>query len=70
MRIRRTILAPAILAIGTASALVAAPVAAFAAPAAPSLSIYHGSVGTAAPNLTIYHGSVGTVTPNMVIYHG
>jgi len=56
MRIRRTILAPAILAIGTASALVAAPVAAFAAPAAPSLSIYHGSVGTVTPNMVIYHG--------------
>ena len=58
MRIRRTILGPAILAIGTASALVAAPVAALVAPAAgatPQLVVYHASAGTVAPDLITYH---------------
>jgi hypothetical protein len=51
MPIRRTILAPAILAIGTTGAIVAGPVLAVAAiPAAAVAS------GGAAPNLTIYHG--------------
>ena len=53
MRIRRTILAPAILTIGTAGALAFGPVLALTATAAP--------VGTAvavgvAPNAIIMHG--------------
>lgn len=53
MRIRRPILAPAILAIGTIGPLVAGPVLALTTAAAP--------VGTAvavsvSPDLTIYHG--------------
>ncbi len=49
MRIRRSILAPAILAIGTTGALLAGPVfaAAAAAPVAAS---------AAKPNMMVYHG--------------
>jgi hypothetical protein len=53
MRIRRNILAPAILTIGTIGSLVAGPVLALttaAAPAGTAVAI------SAAPNLTIYHG--------------
>ena len=57
MRIRRTILAPAILAAGAASALIVAPIAAFVTPAA------------ASPQLTVYHASAGTVAPNLVVMH-
>ena len=57
MRIRRTILAPAILAAGAASALIAAPIATFVTPAAasPQFSAYHASAGTVAPNLVVMH---------------
>jgi len=58
MLIRRTILAPAILAIGTASALVAALAAAFATPAVAATAhyaTYQASGGTVAPNMTTYH---------------
>jgi hypothetical protein len=58
MRIRRTILAPVILATGTVGALIAAPVAAFVTPAAAvtlHFTVYHASAGTVAPDMTTYH---------------
>jgi hypothetical protein len=54
MRIRRNIIAPAILTISTVGALVAGPVLAVTAAAAPA------ATGVAAVS----------VTPNFVIYHG
>ncbi len=53
MRIRRTILAPAILAIGTAGALVAGPVLTLTATAAPAATAVAGS---ATPAAMVYHG--------------
>jgi hypothetical protein len=50
MRIWRTVLAPAILTIGTAGALVAGPVLALATPAVPV-----GAAASATPNLTVMH---------------
>ena len=53
MRIRRNILAPAILTIGTIGSLVAGPVLALttaAAPAGTAVAV------VATPNLSIYHG--------------
>lgn len=58
MRIRRSILAPAILATGTVGALVGIPALAVATPAATSAyTIYHGAVQAtaASPAYTIYH---------------
>jgi hypothetical protein len=52
MRIRRTILAPVVLAVGTVGALVAAPAIAIAAPA-----------GVATPSTVAYHA-----TPNLMFY--
>jgi hypothetical protein len=52
MRIRRTILAPVILAIGTTSALVAYPVLAVTAAATPASAVV---VGSATPNMVVYH---------------
>ena len=48
---------PAILAADAASAVIAAPVAAFVTPAAasPQLTGYHASAGTVAPDMTTYH---------------
>jgi hypothetical protein len=56
MRIRRTILAPAILAIGTVGALIGVPALAVAAPTAaatPSYMIYHAS--GVSPDLMYFH---------------
>ena len=53
MRIRRTILAPAILTISTAGAVVAGPVLGFTTTVAPAGSAVAASV---APNLVIMHG--------------
>jgi hypothetical protein len=53
MRIRRNILAPAILTIGTIGSLVAGPVLALTTAAAPAGTAVAMS---ASPNLTIYHG--------------
>jgi hypothetical protein len=55
MRIRRTILAPVILAIGTAGSLVAVPALAVATPATSALTTFHASVHSPAPNLTTFH---------------
>ncbi|MGH3251176.1 MAG: hypothetical protein ACRDOI_33890 [Trebonia sp.] len=53
MRIRRTILAPAILAIGTTGALIAGPVFALTTTAAPAT----GAVAVSAtPAMMPYHG--------------
>jgi hypothetical protein len=52
MRIRRTILAPGILAIGTAGALVVGPVLVITA--TPAAAVV--ASGVAAPNIMIYHG--------------
>ena len=53
MRIRRTILAPAILTIGTTGALVVGPVLALTSAAAP----VSGAVAVSAtPNVIIMHG--------------
>jgi hypothetical protein len=65
MRIRRTILAPAILTIGTAGALVVGPVLALSTAAAPVTAT---AAISATPNLTIMHGS--RTAPNMSIMHG
>ena len=52
MRIRRNILAPAILTIGTIGSLVAGPVLALATATAPA-----GAVAiSVTPNFTAYHG--------------
>ena len=53
MRIRRTILAQVILAIGTTSAVVAGPVIAVTTTVAPAGSAVAAGV---APNLVIMHG--------------
>jgi hypothetical protein len=53
MRIWRTVLAPAILAIGTAGALVSGPVLALTTGVAPAGSAVAASV---APNLVVMHG--------------
>jgi hypothetical protein len=53
MRFWRTVLAPAILTIGTACALVAGPVLALTTATAPAGSEVAASV---APNLAIMHG--------------
>lgn len=75
MRIRRTILVPAILTIGTTGALVACPVLALTAAAAPTvaaasaipdMNVMHGPV--ISPNMSIMHGSA--TSPNMVAAHG
>jgi hypothetical protein len=54
MRIRRTILAPVVLALGTVGALVAGPVLAVTAAAAPAAAAV--AVGPTAPAVTYYHG--------------
>jgi hypothetical protein len=51
MRIRRTILAPLILTISTAGALVTGPVLAVATPASAAVAS-----GTATPAVMYYHG--------------
>jgi hypothetical protein len=53
MRIRRTILAPVILAIGTAGALVAGPVLALTTAAAPAGAAVAVSP---APDIVVMHG--------------
>jgi hypothetical protein len=53
MRIRRTILAPAILAVGTVGALVAGPILAVTTAAAPAAAAV--AVG-ASPNVIVMHG--------------
>jgi hypothetical protein len=59
MRFRRTLLAQAILAIGTTGAVVASPVLALTTAAAPP--------GIAAVAMSIQHGSVAA--PDMIIQH-
>ena len=54
MRIRRTILAPAILVIGTTGALAVGPVLAVTAAATPAAAALVSS--SAKPNMVIYHG--------------
>jgi hypothetical protein len=56
MRIRRTILAPVILAAGTLGALIGVPALASAAPTA-----------AATPSYMVYHAS--GVTPDFMVYH-
>lgn len=58
MRIKRMAIAPAILALGTVGALIAAPAltVAPAAAAGPGMVVYHGSVNSAVPGFMIYHG--------------
>ena len=53
MRILRTVLAPAILTIGTVGALVAGPVLALTTAAAP---VGVAAAASATPNFTIMHG--------------
>jgi hypothetical protein len=53
MRIRCTVLAQVILAIGTSCAVVAGPVVAFTTAAAPAGSAVAASV---APNMVVMHG--------------
>jgi hypothetical protein len=53
MRIRRTILAPAILTIGTAGALAVGPVLALTTAAAP---VSAAAAVSATPNMSIMHG--------------
>jgi hypothetical protein len=53
MRIRRNILAPAILTIGTIGSLVAGPVLALTTAAAPASAAV---AATTAPNIIIMHG--------------
>jgi hypothetical protein len=53
MRIRRTILAPAILALGTTGAVVVGPVVALATAAAPTSAAV---AVTVRPNVVVMHG--------------
>ena len=53
MRIRRNILAPAILTVGTVGSLVAGPVLALATTAAPATAAVAIS---ASPNMVVMHG--------------
>jgi hypothetical protein len=53
MRIRRTILAPVILALGTTGALIASPVLVAAAATPASAAV---ASGTATPAVMYYHG--------------
>jgi hypothetical protein len=53
MRIRRTILAPVILAIGTTGALVAGPVLAITTAATPAAAV---AAASARPNMVVYGG--------------
>jgi hypothetical protein len=54
MRIRRTILAPVILVIGTTGALAVGPVFAFTAAATPVTAAL--ASGSAHPDMIVYHG--------------
>lgn len=54
MRIRRNILAPVILTLGTVGSLVAGPVLALTTTAAPATAAV--AVGHATPNMVSYHG--------------
>ena len=54
MRIRRNILAPAILTLGTVGSLVAGPVLALTTTAAPATAAV--AVGGITPNMTYHHG--------------
>ena len=54
MRIRRNILGPVILTLGTVGSLVAGPVLALTATAAPAAAAV--AVGHAAPNMVVSHG--------------
>jgi hypothetical protein len=54
MRIRRNILAPAILTVGTIGSLVAGPVLSLTTAAAPAGTAV--AAGTATPAVTYYHG--------------
>jgi hypothetical protein len=54
MRIRRNILAPAILTLGTVGSLVAGPVLALTATAAPATATV--VAGHAIPNVVVWHG--------------
>jgi hypothetical protein len=54
MRIRRNILAPAILTLGTVGSLVAGPVLALTTTAAPAAAAV--AVGGAHPNMVVVHG--------------
>jgi hypothetical protein len=68
MRIRRTILAPVILAIGTVGALVGVPALTVAAPTAaatPGYMIYHAS--GVSPDLMVFHAS--GISPDLMVYH-
>ena len=53
MRIRRNILAPAILTVGTIGSLVAGPVLALTTTAAPAATAVAGGVTS---NVMVYHG--------------
>jgi hypothetical protein len=54
MRIRRNILAPAILTLGTVGSLVAGPVLALTTTAAPATAA--AAAAHATPNMVVYHG--------------
>ena len=54
MRIRRNILAPVIVTLGTVGSLVAGPVLALTTTAAPATAV--ASVGHATPNMVYQHG--------------
>ena len=54
MRIRRNILAPVIVTLGTVGSLVAGPVLALTTTAAPAAAAV--AVGHATPNMAVYHG--------------
>jgi hypothetical protein len=54
MRIRRNILGPAILTLGTVGSLVAGPVLALTTTVAPATAAV--AVSHATPNVVIYHG--------------
>ena len=54
MRVRRNILAPVILTLGTVGSLVAGPVLALTTTAAPATAVV--AVGHISPNMVVAHG--------------
>ena len=73
MRIRRNILAPAVLAVGTIGSLVVGPGQALAATAA---SAAVAATVNATPNVIIMHGAppagsiIAAANPDIIVMHG
>jgi hypothetical protein len=67
MRIRRTILAPVIMAIGTTGALAVGPTLALTATATPASA---AAAASTRPGLTVTHGDLTVMHADFTIMHG